>query len=189
MCQTDASSFLRQLVNHFATLMPVGTPVLTSQNRHHISGDVGLGSLATGYAQQRGGTSTIVIPGANTFVALDPATTLDISSSAWLQPANAELTIITDTKRIATVNLVMVLDTNAANQMFEFRVLLDGVPQGSSYQILLLGNRPQAHTLGFLVEIPVGLTTISFEVQNTSTMQDLDIDEYSLAITDQLADG
>ncbi len=183
------NSFLRELVNHFATLMPVGTPVLTSQNRHHVSGDVSLGHLATGYAQQRGGPSTIVIPGANTFVALNPTTTLNISSSAWLQPANAELTIISDTKRIATVNLVMVLDTTAANQMFEFRVLLDGVPQGSPYPILLQGNQPQEHALGFLIEIPVGLTVISLEVQNTSTGQDLDIDDYFMAITDQLADG
>ncbi len=182
-------SFLRTLVNHFAALMPVGTPVLTSQNRHRISGDVGLGNLATGYAQQRGGPNTIVIPAANTFVALNPVTTLSINSSAWLQPGNAELSIISDTKRIATVNLVMVLDTTAANQMFEFRILLDGVPQGSPYPVLLQGNQPQEHALGFLIEIPVGLTVINLEVQNTSTGQDLDVDDYFMAITDQLADG
>ena len=195
--QTDAlvatipiapNSFLRELVRHLGTLMPVGTPLLTSQNRHHVSGDVGLGNLATGYARQSG-SGTIVISAANTFEAFDPATTLDANSSAWLQPADAELTIISDTKRILAIDIAFILDTAAANQMYEFRILVNGTPSGSVFPVLLIGNQPQDHTLSFIIEIDAGLSTLSFEVQNTSSPQDLDIDGYVISITDQLADG
>jgi len=107
----------------------------------------------------------------------------------WLQPANAELSINTDTFRVVTINLIMLLDTNAANQMFQFRFLLDGVPQGNAYDIPLQGNRQQKHTLGIILEVPVGLSTISLEVQNTTSTQDLDVDDYSMSLTDNLADG
>ena len=182
------TSFLRELVNHFATLMPVGIAAFTTQNRHHISGDVGLGNLATGYARQSG-SGTIVIPGVSTFVAFDPVTTLDINSSAWLQPTNAALSIVTDTERVASIDMTLVLDTNAANQMFEFRILLNGTPVGGVFSVLLQGNQPQNHTLNFIAKIDTGLTTVAFEVQNTSSNQDLDVDAYSISITDQLADG
>lgn len=182
------TSFLREIVQSIATLLPLRAPGLVDQHRHHITSGPSLGALAAGYAQQRG-SGTISISSSNTFVALDPTTTLDLNSSAWRQPADAELSIITDTVRVITINLVMLLDTNAANQMFEFRFLLNGTPQGNPYAIPLQGNRQQKHTLGVVLEIPVGLTTISLEVQNTTSSQNLDVDDYSMSITDNLADG
>ena len=182
------TSFLRELVRNFATLLPVASPIPIGQNRHAIAGDVSLGALATGYVKQSG-SGTLVIPVVNTFIAFDPTTTLDIKSSAWLQPADAELTIIVDDKRVVSIAMAFVLDTNAANQMYEIRMLLNGTPTGGVFPILLQGNQPQGHTLSFIAEIDVGLTTISFEVQNTSSGQDLDVDDYTISITDQLADG
>ena len=181
-------SFLREIAQGLAALLPLGNPGLVDQHRHAITAGPSLGALAAGYAQQRG-SGSITIASVNTFVALDPATTLGLNSSAWLQPANAELSINSDTVRVVTLNLVMLLDTNAANQMFEFQFLIDGVPQGDPYEIPLQGNRSQKHTLGIILEVPVGLSTISLEVRNITSSQDLDVADYSMSVTDNLADG
>lgn len=183
-------SLIQTLFNSLAGLIETGVlnPFGANLDKHFISGPIG--SLATGYAQQRG-SGTIVISAVDVWESVDPVTTLGVNSSQWTQPADAELTLITDTKRICSVDLVMILDTAAANQSFEFRLLLNGTPTGGlmPYTVPLSGNNPQEHTLGFLVELPIGETTLSFEVRNTVSGQDLVIEDFAMAITDNLADG
>ncbi len=184
----STTSFLREIAQSLGTLLPLAAPGLVDQHRHHITASPSIGALASGYAQQRG-SGTISIASSGTFVPLDPTTTLDLNSSAWLQPANAQLSINSDTFRVVTINLIMLLDVSAANQMFQFRFLLNGVPQGTPYDVPLLGNQQQKHTLGIILEVPEGLSTISLEVQNVNSDKDLDVDDYSMSLTDSLADG